>query len=66
MKKNALLSIGDFSKVTGVGIKALRYYDEIGILTPAFIDSNSGYRYYSFHQKAVADAIQFCVELGIP
>ena len=53
MKKNALLSIGDFSKVTGVGIKALRYYDEIGILTPAFIDSNSGYRKYAVHQKAV-------------
>ena len=34
-KKETLLSIGDFSKVTGVSIKALRYYDEAGILTPA-------------------------------
>ena len=42
-KKETLLSIGDFSKVTGVSIKALRYYDEAGILTPAFVDSNSGY-----------------------
>ncbi len=66
MKKKALLSIGEFSKITGVGIKALRYYDEIGILPPAWIDPESGYRYYSFHQKAIADAIQFCVELGIP
>ena len=66
MEKKALLSIGDFSKITGVGIKALRYYDEAGILTPAFVDPDSGYRYYSFHQKALVDAIQFCVELGIP
>lgn len=66
MEKKALLSIGDFSKVTGVGIKALRYYDEVGILPPAYLDPASGYRYYSFQQKAVVDAIQFCVELGIP
>ena len=66
MEKKALLSIGDFSKITGVGIKALRYYDEAGILTPAFVDPDSGYRYYSFHQKLLVDAIQFCVELGIP
>ena len=65
-KKETLLSIGDFSKVTGVSIKALRYYDEAGILTPAFVDSNSGYRYYAFSQKAIVDAVQFCVELGIP
>ena len=66
MEKKALLSIGEFSKVTGVSIKALRYYHEAGILIPAYIDQDSGYRYYSFHQKAVVDAIQFCVELGIP
>lgn len=65
-KKETLLSIGDFSKVTGVSIKALRYYDEAGILTLAFVDSNSGYRYYAFSQKAIVDAVQFCVELGIP
>lgn len=66
MDKKALLSIGDFSRVTGAGIKALRYYDEAGILKPAYTDPDSGYRYYSFQQKAVVDAIQFCVELGIP
>lgn len=66
MKKKNLLSIGELSKITGVHIKALRYYDSIGILTPAFVDPDSGYRYYSFCQKAVVDAIQFCVDLDIP
>ncbi|MDO5422689.1 MAG: MerR family DNA-binding transcriptional regulator [Eubacteriales bacterium] len=66
MKKKNLLSIGELSKITGVHIKALRYYDRLGILTPAYVDPDSGYRYYSFCQKAVVDAIQFCVDLDIP
>jgi len=66
MDKKNLLSIGELSKITGVHIKALRYYDSIGILTPAFVDPSSGYRYYSFYQKATVEAIQFCIELNIP
>ena len=66
MKKKNLLSIGELSKITGVHIKALRYYDSLGILTPAYVDPDSGYRYYAFCQKAVVDAIQFCVDLDIP
>jgi len=66
VKKKNLLSIGELSKITGVHIKALRYYDSLGILTPAFVDPESGYRYYSFCQKAVVDAIQFCIDLDIP
>lgn len=66
MEKKNLLSIGELSKITGVHIKALRYYDILGILTPAYIDPDSGYRYYSFYQKSVVDAIQFCVDLDIP
>lgn len=66
MDKKNLLSIGELSKITGVHIKALHYYDSLGILVPAYINPESGYRYYSFQQKAVVDAIQFCVELGIP
>lgn len=66
MKKKNLLSIGELSKITGVHIKALRYYDSLGILKPTYVDPDSGYRYYSFCQKAVVDAIQFCVDLDIP
>ena len=66
MDKTKLLSIGTLSKFTGVHIKSLRYYDEIGILPPAYVDPNTGYRYYSFSQVRVVDAIQLCVELDIP
>lgn len=66
MEKKNLLSIGELSKITGVHIKELRYYDQLGILKPAYTDPSSGYRYYSFYQKSVVDAIQFCVDVDIP
>lgn len=66
MKKKNLLSIGELSKITGVHIKSLRYYDDLGILKPAYIDPDSKYRYYTFQQKATVEAIQFCVDMGVP
>lgn len=41
-----LLGIGQFSKICGVSVKTLRYYDSIGLLRPDFVDRLSGYRYY--------------------
>jgi len=66
MNKKDLLSIGTLSKITKVHIKSLRYYDEIGILKPIYVDKETNYRYYSFMQIQYVIAIQFCVELGIP
>lgn len=66
MKNNNLFSIGKLSKLTNVHIQSLRYYEKIGILTPKFIDPDSQYRYYSFSQLRIVEAIQYCVELGIP
>lgn len=45
-----MLKIGDFSRLARVTIKALRHYDELGLLKPAKIDSFTGYRYYSADQ----------------
>lgn len=45
-----MFKIGDFSRLSRVTIKALRYYDELGLLKPARIDSFTGYRYYSADQ----------------
>lgn len=42
--------IGEFSKLTKVTVKTLRYYDEIGILKPAHIDRWNNYRYYLQNQ----------------
>lgn len=64
--KSGLISIGKLSKITGVHIQSLRYYEKIGILIPAFVDTDSKYRYYSFPQIKIVEAIQYCVELDIP
>ena len=42
--------IGEFSKLTKTTIKTLRYYDEIGLLKPAYVDEENGYRYYTTSQ----------------
>ena len=64
--KNRLFTIGGLSKLTGVHIRCLRYYEQLGILKPDFVDKTSGYRYYSFYQMRIVEAIQYCVELDIP
>jgi DNA-binding transcriptional MerR regulator len=45
-----LYRIGQFSKITKVTVKALRFYEEEGLLEPAYTDAASGYRYYSSDQ----------------
>lgn len=42
--------IGEFSKITGIPVKTLRYYDEIDLFQPSEIDLYSGYRYYKEEQ----------------
>ncbi|HJR82232.1 MAG TPA: MerR family transcriptional regulator [Anaerolineales bacterium] len=45
-----MIRIGDFSKLSRVSIKTLRYYDEMGLLKPVEVDRFTGYRYYEFDQ----------------
>jgi effector-binding domain-containing protein len=45
-----MFKIGDFSKLSRVSVKTLRYYDEIGLLRPVRVDELTGYRYYSADQ----------------
>jgi DNA-binding transcriptional MerR regulator len=45
-----LLSIGEFSKICGVTTRALRYYDDIDLIKPKHISSESGYRFYDVSQ----------------
>lgn len=45
-----LHTIGDFSKLTGLPIRTLRYYDSIDLFKPIKIDLFTGYRYYSENQ----------------
>jgi len=39
--------IGDVSKICNIPIKTLRYYEELGLITPVEVDKYTGYRYYS-------------------
>lgn len=45
-----MYTIGEISKIVKISIDALRYYDEIGLLKPHYIDPSSRYRYYSEDQ----------------
>jgi DNA-binding transcriptional MerR regulator len=63
---DANLSIGEFSRMTFVSVKALRHYDQIGLLAPAWVDPGSGYRHYSPAQVSVAQVIRRLRELGMP
>ena len=61
-----LLSIGQFSRLTGLTVKALRLYDRLGVLPPAVVDLSSGYRYYEAGQAVTAGRIQLLRSLDMP
>jgi DNA-binding transcriptional MerR regulator len=56
--------IGEFARFTRVSIKMLRHYDAIGLLTPAYKDPDSGYRYYRAAQLTTLNRILLLRELG--
>jgi DNA-binding transcriptional MerR regulator/predicted transcriptional regulator YdeE len=56
--------IGDFARHGQVSVRMLRHYDAIGLLTPARIDANSGYRYYEMSQLARLNRIIALKDLG--
>ena len=63
---NHFLSIGELAKLRNVNVQSLRYYEKLGILVPAYINPESGYRYYSLEQIMILDTIILCIDLGIP
>jgi DNA-binding transcriptional MerR regulator len=60
-----MLKIGDFSKLSLVSVKALRYYDELGLLRPARVDASTGYRYYSASQLTRLNRILAMKDMGL-
>lgn len=61
-----LVTIGQFSKICLLSIKALRLYDELELLEPAFIDPRTNYRYYEPAQASRARAIALLRALNMP
>jgi DNA-binding transcriptional MerR regulator len=60
-----MFKIGDFSRIARVSCRLLRYYDEIGLLTPATTDRHTGYRYYSAAQLPTLNRILVLKDLGL-
>jgi len=61
-----LLTIGEFARASWLSIKALRLYDEQGLLAPAHVDPYTGYRYYLPGQARAARAIAILRQLDMP
>lgn len=60
------LTIGDFSRATHLSVKMLRHYHEIGLLEPAAVDPETGYRRYGPEQITTAQIIRRFRDLDMP
>jgi MerR family transcriptional activator of bmr gene len=56
--RNNLFTIGQISKIKGITVKALRFYERIGVVKPVYIDAATKYRYYSQEQFIQFDVIR--------
>ncbi|MFE1907514.1 MerR family transcriptional regulator [Streptomyces gardneri] len=60
------MTIGEFARASRLSAKALRRYDELGLLTPARVDAYSGYRYYAAAQVERARLVAWLRRIGMP
>ncbi|MER6327783.1 MerR family transcriptional regulator [Streptomyces sp. NPDC001034] len=61
-----LLTIGAFAARARLSAKALRLYDRLGLLAPAYVDASSGYRYYRAGQVERARLVALLRQLDMP
>lgn len=66
LQNGLMLSIGDFSRATHMTVKTLRHYHRIGLLEPAGVDAQTGYRQYTAEQIPVAQVIRRFRALDMP
>lgn len=60
-----LYRIGMFAQMNHISIKTLHFYEEQGLLSPAYVDESNGYRYYTMEQMAVIHQITALKEAGL-
>ena len=60
------LSIGDFARAAHMSVKMLRHYHQIGLLEPADVDPDTGYRSYTVEQLPLAQVIRRFRALSMP
>src|SRR4029077_10723001 len=64
--EQTLMTIAAFARSTGLSAKALRSYDQLGLLRPVRVDPDTGYRSYSTDQLARGRGIRTLRELDVP
>ncbi|MGC5398347.1 MerR family transcriptional regulator [Streptomyces sp. DT20] len=62
----ALMTIGAFARLSRLSAKALRRYDELGLLEPVLVDPVNGYRYYDPAQARTARLVAWLRRIGMP
>lgn len=66
MTNKQLFKIGEVAKMFNISMGTLRHYEQNGLLTPEYIDDNTGYRYYGVKQFEVLNTIRYLRVLGLP
>jgi DNA-binding transcriptional MerR regulator len=61
-----LVSIGEFSRLSRLSPKALRLYDDLGLLVPDHVDAATGYRWYADTQLDQARVVSLLRRIGVP
>jgi DNA-binding transcriptional MerR regulator len=61
-----LFTIGEFSKISGLSVKTLRFYHDKQLLMPSYIDQNTGYRYYDHNNVEKARLITVFRKMEFP
>lgn len=61
-----MLSIGKTARLVGVTVKAIKHYEEIGLVQPAYVNPDSGYRYYSQQKQQQLVRIKTLRNFGVP
>ncbi len=66
MDKEHLFSIGEVARLFHISVSSLRHYESLGLLSPAYISPDSGYRYYGARQFEVLNTLRYLRALDIP
>lgn len=61
-----LFSIGEMQKITGLSVSALRFYDQLGLIKPSYVDENTGFRYYGNEHFWQIEIIKMCRDMKLP
>lgn len=59
------LSIGQIAKLNNVSVQTLRHYEKLGLMSPSYINSDTGYRYYSMKDFITIGLIKQCKAMGL-